>query len=201
MGVDAEMYVTTAKPLTEREVRRLSYEVVAAFGTGGFWMNREKDQHALAIGAPDCYDLIGKPDDHETVLTVNLAGRHYGIGYERGDWPLYSNLLRWFKTRLPECAVFYGGDSGESLRELTPEEEATIWEHFAVHQHLPYSRGFDRPLPGEPHMTRQCGFCDEPMIRYGWGSHGKFAAFSCSGCGLNEETRDGGETWSRRSDS
>lgn len=195
MGVDAEMVVVAPQELDQAAVLRLSYETVAAFGHDWFWMDREgrygEKRHALTAGTD--YELE-MPDDACTVLTVHIASRYYGENYERGNLPLILNLARWFRSKLPGCTVFYGGDTTDYLSPLTLAREDQLWAHFVEHQHFPYI-DFDRRslLGGDAIEGQFCSFCQEPMLRYGWGPN--YASYSCPGCGWKQETRDGGKTW------
>ncbi len=197
MGVDAEMVVRWDQELTDAELLRLSYETVAAFGTKKLWVRRDGEygapRHALSRGTD--YELVPDPGAFKTLLTVHLWTRYYGSGYERGDLPFILSLTRWFRTRLDGCTIYYGGDSGEALLELTsPEGEGELWQHFVDNQHFPYTKGWDR-TSDDAIPTPRCDFCDEPTLRYGWGNGGLFGAFNCPGCGWTQKTQDGGKTW------
>ena len=189
MGVDAEMLVAVPQVISERELKRLGYEMCCAFGAHQFWISRdpEKPRYPLTF---DLSWLDGVGDETWTRFRVSLGGRFYGPGYERGNWPLYMNLRRWFLTKLPGCKVFYGGDTSEWIPEFTHEMEAEFWQHFANVQHHPYNK---HPHDGDGLDNRRCEFCDELMERNGWGPC--YAAFHCDGCGIAEETKDGGVTW------
>lgn len=196
MGVDAQMVVATPEWLDDDALRRLSYETVAAFGTESLWVRRGDDfggpRHALSRGTD--YELIPAVAA-KTTFTVHLWTRFYGPGYERGDLPLILNLARWFRSKLDGCTVYYGGDSGEALLELTPVEgEGELWQHYVDNQHLPYTKGWDR-MTHDGISLPECELCQEPVIRNGWGNGGQFAAAYCPGCGWNIETRDAGRSW------
>lgn len=195
MGVDAQMIVAAPQELDDDALRRLSYETVAAFGTQVLWVAREDrygsgTHHALTRGTR--YYEIEEPPGTKTTFTVRLWGRYYGENYERGDLPTILSLARWFRSKLPGCTVFYGGDTYDLLSPLTVAREDQLWAHFCEVQHLPYidhgsimDDGIEKPW---------CEFCQERTVRNGWGQD--FAACWCPGCGWHVETRDGGRTWS-----
>lgn len=194
MGVDAQMVVASPQALTEAELRRLAYETVSAFGTNRLWVQRDDKyggpRHALTFGT----EYVIDPVPAQSVFTVHLWTCYYGEGYERGDLPLILNLARWFRSKLPGCWVFYGGDSGEGLSELTLAREDQLWAHFVENQHRPYIDWDRRSLIGSDGIPGpHCTLCDERTLRYGWGPN--YAAYSCPGCGWKQETRDGGQTW------
>jgi hypothetical protein len=204
MGIDACMFVKHhGDRLTTDDVRALSGDLVAALGTSRLWVMRPAEtphcpegRHALEL--VDVYHQDGPtltPEQGEQFIEVHLWGRYYGPGYERGDWPTIDAICRWFEHRLPGCEVWYGGDSSgveaEWMSDIVREE---MWEHFATHGHDPYV------LNRQGHLQtaddRICGFCRRLMEHYGFGKN--YEAWRCNGCGLDEETRDGGTTWTPR---
>lgn len=196
MGVDAQMVVAAPQWLDDRALLRLAYETASAFGPQKFWVNRDgkygDPSHCLERGTS--YRLV-PPVAAETTFRVRLWTRYYGEGYERGDLPLILGLNRWFQTKLPGCTVYYDGDTDESLAELTAGREAELWLHFCTNQHRPYIDHGQRSIfgPRDGITDQHCDFCDERMMRNGWGY--RYGAFWCPGCGLRIETRDGGRTW------
>jgi hypothetical protein len=61
---------------------------------------------------------------------LSTLSRYYGCGYERGDWPSIYGAIRLMQAALPECRIFYGGDSSEVGIECDEEFLSEIWEHF-----------------------------------------------------------------------
>lgn len=178
MGIDAEMTVHSPMLTDDVVVRRLAYELCSAVGPENFWIDRERGHHALALIAPQ-------------TVEVNLAGRYYGPGYERGSWPTYAAIMRFFRLRLPDCALRYGGDSDGEIQIFTERDEQDMWQHWAQYQGRPYRVYFDHTEDGIERPT--CSLCQEPMVRNGWGAG--FGSFFCF-CGYGLATRDGGRTWS-----
>ncbi|MFQ6309351.1 hypothetical protein [Lysobacter capsici] len=61
------------------------------------------------------YDQCGPDidaDPGECLLEVQMFGRYYGEGYERGDPELYAVVADWLEAQIPGCEIWYGGDSG-----------------------------------------------------------------------------------------
>ena len=57
------------------------------------------------------YDLghvVGEPG---YLLNMNIRGSYYGVGYERGDLPLFVGTAEWLEQKLLGCRVFYGADT------------------------------------------------------------------------------------------
>ena len=60
------------------------------------------------------YDLAHVVGEPGYLLDVNIRGSYYGVGYERGDLPLFVGIAEWLEQKLPGCRVLYGEDcSGE----------------------------------------------------------------------------------------
>ena len=160
MGVDATMYVIPRNPQTFETVRKLSGDLVEAFGSQYLLIDKysECPQHALEL------DFTGQ-------VNVNLSGRYYGIGYERGNWPILKGIAEFLDCRLGE--VFYGGDNSEDLNSFK-EIEPAITNHFNRHGHTPYHNVFN----GD--KTHNCSFCLRPFINVGGGAGRDFMI--CMGC-------------------
>lgn len=225
MGVDAEMFVRIRgkNRLSEEEVRRLSYEIGTAFDSNFFFtMNPvqgvfDRVRRALEIMQPiaatevEDYGLgpdhAGKvvwtqdgdeivADDDEQFIKVNLFGRFYGKGYERGDWPKLRACIFWLATRIPQGQVWYGGDSGgECAVPATPSFMADMDLHWAMHARRPYVRyenKFKIGLPTDNLAPPVCQLCEVPMAECGGSS--SYSFFWCDGCGLKASKHVTGET-------
>lgn len=199
MGVDARMLVKTRAPVTADQVRDWAYHLASAFGPEKFLLIRPNSpgsrhwplQHALTIIEEYAQEgLPILPAEGETLIEVNLFGRYYGRHYERGDAPFIISVADWLERRIPGGEIWYGGDNGR----LGPFGEATralLWQHFCEVGHTPYEDFFNRSDDGI--KAPVCELCQKPMRRMGWGP--KWAMFACSGCSLQLETTDGGETY------
>ncbi len=209
MGIDAEMFVRTRATISDEEVRRLSWEVAEAFGADRFWIwNHDSCSGARrAIERVEVFDAhdaeLITPELGETFLVVNPCTRFYGEGYERGDLPFLIALAQWLEIRVPGGEVWYGGDSsGEEAKPFDEARRVQLFQHFATYGHRPYAG--DPRTGNDDHLarfskrdqwaTRTCDFCQQPMMRNGWGGD-TFAAMECYGCGKSETTNDGGKTW------
>lgn len=219
MGVDAEMFVRLkgAHRLSEADVRRLSYEIGTAFDTGFFFtMNPQQGlfketRRALEIMKPiasmedaEDYGLdkehVGRvvwsqdgdpiiADADEQFIKANLFGRYYGRGYERGDWPKLRACIFWLSTRIPNCEVWYGGDSsGICAERANGHFLADMDHHWALNARRPYVRyksdfsGIIPKMPKDSIIPPVCTLCDVPMADQG-GSR-DYTFFWCDGCGL-----------------
>lgn len=210
MGVDAEMFVRTKSKLTDREVKRLGYEIAEAFGASKFFIapkTAELSKEYRALSRVKVWEQDGpdiKPDPGETFLRVSLWTRYYGPGYERGDLPLIVAVAAWLELRVPGGRVWYGGDSsGVCAEPFGPVERTKMFAHFAKVGHRPYAGD---ALTGENQWSflgggvpaPKCEFCEVPMICNGGGGGGAVAFYHCPGCGKRIETRDAGVTWQER---
>jgi hypothetical protein len=191
MGVDAMMFVGVKRAMEPREINRLSADMVEAFGDqfniyrpGNEY--RDEPRHALSDVKTSPYyeaDDIGdcfKRNDVAQWLEVNLFGRYYGEGYERGDFPFLYALAKWLDARLPGCVILYGGDSDDRYEPFDAKRREELFAHFAKNGHRPYRGGFGR-FTGDTSRP-VCEFCaGTPMTNYGGGRGDTF--YSCDGCG------------------
>jgi hypothetical protein len=195
MGLNAEMVVGIKKgKLTESQIRDLAYYIAAGFGHRFFWISRGdpmgrqdaiEELEGEAVGR-----LIWEKDQkkYKQFLKVHVWVRYYGEGYERGYLPNIIMIARWLEEGIPNCDVWYGDDTGSSLELFDRKRQEELFLHFVKHGDAPYRRRFDG---GE--IAHDCDFCEKPMIRSGWGA--QYAVFYCPGCGLKEETMDGGKSF------
>jgi len=189
MGIDAEMFVKTKIKFTGKELKRLAYELASSYGAGNFFIDREKRWEGK-----HCLNFIDKyeqdspitiyPKENEYFIRINLWTRYYGIRYERGDLPLILSVAEWMENKIPECEVWYGGDSsGIEAIHFDKKERTKLFKHFVTVNHTPYIRAF------EYNHKEWCNFCDEPMVQYGFG--GNYAAFRCTGCNYKYSIKNG----------
>lgn len=197
MGIDAEMIVGCPDTLTKCEVKRIAFELGCSFqaNSGPLWITKEHHCVSLLNGDLDNFTYLAKqlPDaEYVSLLRVHLSGRYYGIGYERGYLPSYIVIAEWLERRLPGCRVFYGGDYDAPLELFDKAKRDELFNHYVKFNRMPYltAWGQDEADIANP----ICAFCEEKMVRYGYGS--SYASFSCHGCGDKKVTRDSGVTWS-----
>lgn len=197
MGIDARIFVRTMKQITDDEIKRLSFEIGCAFGAQRFfrWRNHHNISRIKRIeqdGPPE------DPDPGETMLEVHVSTRYYGPGYERGDLPFLVMVAEWLERRIPECEVWYGGDSsGVCAAPFGPEERSEMLDHFASpHGRDYFSSGnplFSGAIAGSTDHPI-CKLCNEPMPQYGYGGMGsKRGMWSCGGCGSRVKRTETGE--------
>lgn len=134
-------------------------------------------------------------DDGEWLLTVNVWSRYYGKGYERGDLLILCAIAEWCEVNLPNCEVWYGGDSSGVEAEPWPDNIRR-----ELRRHLYSQNGKDyfnnRSLHNGPKLRpKTCSLCisDDNFNEFGWGQN--YLAVHCHGCGKDFETRDHGKTW------
>jgi len=132
----------------------------------------------------------------ETLLEVHLAGRYYGVGYERGPILTFIAIADWIDANIPTAEVWYGGDSSGVLMEPFPQSERLALQAHFFGPHGQDYRKFDPrgTFPTPP----PCALCvpnENRFDRYGWGGGDQYVAVHCGGCGKRFVSQNGGETW------
>ncbi len=203
--------------LSDADVRRLSYEIGTAFDTNFFFtMNPrqgvfKETRRALEIMKPikdasdaEDYGLDADAVGHvvwtqdgdpivaaedEQFIKANLYHRYYGKNYERGDWPKLRACIFWLSTRIPNCEVWYGGDSsGMCAEHASGPFLAAMDSHWVFNARRPYVR-YESPfkgtfgaMPKDNIVPPVCELCEVPMAECG-GSR-DYSFFWCDGCGV-----------------
>lgn len=204
MGIDAEMFVRTRKPLTPRQIRNLSVDLCEAFGQEpfllmpGWTIAEDEDPEYPTTEWWEAGDPIGrhalrrikwwqqdgpdiKPRKGEQFIAVSLMSRFYGEGYERGPIHLHCAIAAWLESRIDGGEVWYGGDSsGCVASKFDGLARASILAHFHQHGHRPYTGGFSGFGSGTLRAPA-CGFCGPSMKSNGGGPDVTF--YWCAGCG------------------
>jgi len=186
MGVDAWMFVRLNRKVTDVQIKQWSYQMCEAFGREWFWIEKEKDRHAIweIEDLEEWYGLVARPG--ETVLNVDLTFRYYGPGYERGPFYLIYTLAIYLE-KLLDGEVWYGGDSGgETLDIFDHDRRESYMEHFVKNGGRPYRQGFSLSSSPEIYL---CGFCQGPYVTYSWGPFDARRA-KCPGCHDEVEYRE-----------
>ncbi len=175
------MAARVAHPISEEQLKDLSWRIAEAFGTGNFWIDRERNRRALEIVRPDYFEISGGVKPGQQLIEVNLSGRYYGGTYERGNPNDYIAIARWLEYNLPEgTEIFYGSDSSDYLGEFGQKEREELFQHFCESGSTNYRTGM------KSEMECVCDFCEKPMRCFGWGNEDgkKTESFSCAGCGF-----------------
>lgn len=185
MGVDAYMSFRVARIVTDDEVRNWSYQLCHIMRPKLFMIDRDKDRHALSKSYTQGMN--------ETTVSVNIWGRLYDFGYERGDWKNYYFIYLWIKQNVPEAKIYYYGDSQSDEQELDDDRATSLLFHYLDVGNAPYYEVFndtDSDLP-----TPYCDLCKKVMNRFGWGNAGLHGTWRCIGCDYVMETKNGGVTY------
>lgn len=220
MGVDARMIVRIRGEenwLTREDADRLAYELASSIGSDffqivwagefSFWPDGKR---ALEIIKPftdehgeyeDSNELHGKivkhqdgdpiiANDGEQFINVNLSGRYWGPGYERGNWPIIKAVAEWLETRIPQGEVWYGGDSsGICLERFDMTKRAEFSLHWALNGRRPYVT-----FGGRVGSSVACPHCNAPLANCGGGQSYDF--LWCDGCDRRaSKHKDGRLVW------
>ena len=181
MGVDAIVLVRVSREMTDKEIKRLSWRCMEALDSSHFYkqaLNRVESR------------LDQEPEPGTTLLEAGVWSRHYGEGYERGDFVFLAMLAEWLEANTGGV-VYYGTDHGDDSKPWREIAEP-LKRYWFEHGHVPYS--FREPE--QARFRKLCPDCDEVMSQNGWG--GPDVAFlHCVGCDLQMRTRDGGKTWAQ----
>ena len=138
---------------------------------------------------------------NEWFLEVNLWTRYYGVGYERGDLMTICAVAEWCELNIPNCEVWYGGDSSGVLAAPFPEFERTKLKKHSYSQHGRdyYDQGMFGKFARESDKAHPepCGLCIGAGSFSQYGSGSQWSAVHCASCGKSFETRDQGQTWTK----
>lgn len=86
------------------------------------------------------YELAGIASAPGLLLDANFCLAYYGVGYERGELPLYKQTAEWLEERYPGCAVSYGNDSNGETRPWPAVEREKILRYYKLFGSEPYYR-------------------------------------------------------------
>jgi hypothetical protein len=138
--------------------------------------------------------IFAKPG--EWFLKVNCWSRFYGIGYERGDLLTLCAIAEWCEINIPNCVVWYGGDSSGELAQPWPDSERLKLRYHLYspkgREYFKYSSRYGQ----QPKHPSPCGLCIDggSFEQYGSGGGG-YIGVHCASCGKSFESRDHGVTW------
>lgn len=171
MGVDAKMFIASDKIYTGDELIYLSYRLGDAVGSNIF-MLFDDEYKILNSNIEYLPDSLPKA---KQVIEVNLSGRYYGEGYERGNLWDYIAVAIWIEENFA-IPPYYGGDSSDYLELFDDAARKKLIKYWAKAGHIPYR---DRQ---ERHTYQPtCPRCKVLATQFGYG--GNYASWSCLGCG------------------
>lgn len=168
MGVDARMLVKTSETITDDELRALAVRLKDCFGEA-IWRSFEWERPGLIRKKPS--------KAGETRIEVDLWGRYYGPGYERGNLPEIIMIAEWLEAAISGAKIYYGGDCDMRLTRFGKKQRAALFAHFVANGHTPYHGGFGHG------KGVTCAFCLVPMSEHMWG--GGRTGYACHGCDLH----------------
>lgn len=130
MGVDVVFKVRPDPALTPKEYEALRQRFYEAYPD-----ETEGAYHRFPSMEWDKYEP--KP-----TIEVQCLDRFYGIGYERGHWPVIRELGNWLDVNVPG-ELRYGGDHADEWEYLTTWSTVVIDldRHWDEHGNEPYRRG------------------------------------------------------------
>lgn len=224
MGIDAQLLLRVRSSVTEDDLRHWSWQLAETIGADKlYWLHEGKngaekpciwfapryqldDDNPLPLGSiyyQDGEDIVAQPG--EILLEIDPLTRYYGPGYERGDILHICAIAEWCELNIPNCEVWYGGDSsGVEATLFDAAARLEMKKHLYSKNGRDYFRGrMDGLFPHEaacrPDVS-SCKLCptksNAMLSRYGFGQN--FAAYHCAGCGQNFITRDNGQTWEHK---
>lgn len=80
-----------------------------------------------------------KKEEHEGAThECDTLSRLYSDGYERGSWPDICAVLMLLFACPGVGRVWYGGDSYDTIPEVTPDDVLELSRHFMEHGERPY---------------------------------------------------------------
>lgn len=126
MGVDIEIRVGLKKEPPEWYINRVKNMV-------------EQNSHVegkLTNGFTD----VENHEQYKMILGISSLTRYYGKGYERGPFLDIFSLLVFLMTAFSEYepSLFYDGDSGETISQISAKELQELMKHFAEYGEEPY---------------------------------------------------------------
>jgi hypothetical protein len=151
MGIDAVMFMTEIPPAaaTDGALLEKSWQLVTSIGAHRFHFCRgdadapfERQRipkpalQRVRHGQPASNDPedIGDGPLSETpgacTVEVNLSGRYFGPGYERGDLLEYCAIAEWLEVHFPGCRVWYGGGDSGGLQPWPEETRREFRNHL-----------------------------------------------------------------------
>lgn len=195
MGVDVEMFFRLKRKLSEKELRRLSWEMSGAIGRDTFYRDEPKglpieEREEITQDGPT---LTANKGEH--FYRINLLCCYYGPDYERGPVLEIIAVAEWLEAHVEGAEVWYGGDSGGiCAAPFRAQERAALKRHWLDHGHAPYLLAWNSGIFSKHLPT--CPRCQELMINSGGGGDRRF--YFCYGCENRVITSPRGQRWLKR---
>lgn len=184
MGVDAEMGFFIDGELKSKQLARYSFELAEAFGAWNFLIQPESGEHAISIpnlAWQNRVDVDSAPNpqlvEARIYYQVNLFGRYYNVGYERGNLPLYCSIADWIESRFHGPPIFYGGDHRQ-LFFFGYRQRCDLLQYFYQYGHRPYVLGDESSNSSEPF----CSFCQAQTRIFRLAQKKEHRRYECMGC-------------------
>lgn len=114
MGVDVNLYVEGT--VTDERLDLVNQWLMER-GVHGYDRDFQDDRSVPPLRRDDYFDR----------LEWDTLDRYYGPGYPRGWWPTIHNAIVCIRAALPDCEVFYGGDTTDYGTKATDDYLAEIW--------------------------------------------------------------------------
>jgi predicted RNA binding protein YcfA (HicA-like mRNA interferase family) len=214
LGIDARILLRVKGKPTSNQLKSWGWQLSAALGSEHFFFDK-KEGHGVISYSNTRYREEGDPEPGtiyhqdgddieaspgETLLTVHVWSRYYGVGYERGDLITLCAIAEWCEVNIPACEVWYGGDSSGILAKHWPDSARRalrnhLYSANGQDYHRAWHLGEGRPVRPEP-----CVLCvgAGDFNECGWSGRGNapWLKVHCPGCGEYFETHDQGKTWS-----
>lgn len=180
------MFARASRLMSDTEIRAASVKLCRSAGAWLFHLDPESDEHALERAASGHDYVFPQATLGGALVCVNVAGRFYGPGYERGSVVDIVGIAELLERILAPCEVFYGGDSREEVPLFDAKARAALLDHAAGPLGQRY---YEYNLhPYVPVNT--CEFCRVPAVSNGGGATISYTF--CSGCGRKWEVSSNG---------
>lgn len=183
MGVDAKIAVRG--DMDDAQLEALTIALRTRFNRKEFFIyGEDKDNLDAPLLSAD-EDSVEEP----SVLHLRWYARHYGPGYERGDWPKMAAMLECVRKNIPaSCACLYGTDSHDTWTLVDDGFMREQWYHWASKEGNSY-------YGGPP-----CLACKAPVFINTWMGGRSFG--TCDHCGSKWEAavagHEPGKPWKER---
>lgn len=168
MGVDAKIAVRGN--MDEAQLEALTIALRTRFERKEFCLYGDERLDAPLLERDD--DSVDEPD----LFQLRWYSRHYGPGYERGDWPKIAAMLECVRKNIPpSCACLYGTDSHSTWSLVDDGFMREQWFHWASKEGNDYYHG------------PPCPTCKAPVFINTWMGGRSFG--TCGHCGSKWEAQ------------